>query len=155
MAWAAREGSVLQERRANRQEARLLSHPIFVPVPGALLSGLEGGEGGFTCWRSGGVEGDGHLGLNEKEERRKVKKEREEPWMQQELRGGCRWGPGARGPMLTNRLAGSHRRSGHPSGPSGLGSKEANSRPLPHAREGVAWREAQCQHTTPIYSGLS
>lgn len=51
--------------------------------------------------------------------------------------------------MLTNRLAGGHRRSGHPSGPSGLGSKEANSRLLPHAREGVAWQEAQCQHTTP------
>lgn len=57
--------------------------------------------------------------------------------------------------MLTNGLAGGHRRNQHLSGPSDLGSKEANSRPLPHAREGVAWREGTVPAHHSIHSGLS
>lgn len=65
------------------------------------------------------------------------------------------WGLGAGGLMLTNGLAGGHRRSRHPSGPLGLGSKEASSRPLPHAREGVAWQEGTVPAHHSIHFGLS
>lgn len=64
-------------------------------------------------------------------------------------------GLGAGGPMLTNGLAVGHRLSLYPSGPSGLGSREASSRPLPHAREGVAWRKGMVPAHRSVRFGLS
>lgn len=55
MAWAAREGSVLWELEANRQEARVLSHPIFFPVTGAFTPAWPGmGEGEASPAGEGG-----------------------------------------------------------------------------------------------------
>lgn len=65
MAWAAREGSVLQELEANRQEARVLSHPSFVPVPGAFTPAWPGagcGEGRLHLLEKGEEGLDGKVG---------------------------------------------------------------------------------------------
>lgn len=41
---SAREGSVLQELEANRQEARATLWPVFVPTPGAVTPAGQGGR---------------------------------------------------------------------------------------------------------------